>query len=194
MKQQLSALVLLPLVVSLGGCISFGAKPPASLLTLSSARPIAVGVTQSSGRALVMQVPTTPTSIASTRVPVQATPTTLAYLKDAAWSEPPARLFARLVADTLTANGTAVLTGVQSIDSPAGTLAGELRNFGVDASDRTAVVTFDAALTRGRQRSIEKRRFEARVPVATIDAAGAGPALNDAANQVAAQVAEWAGR
>ena len=196
MKHLLPALVLVPPGLLLSGCISFGAKPPPSLLTLSPARSIAVGTVQNSARArtLVVQVPSTPSSLASTRVPVQATPTTLAYLKGAAWSEPPARLFARLVADTLTANGTVVLSGVQSTDSPAGTLAGELRNFGVDATERAAVVTFDAALTRGGQPSVEKRRFEARVPLATVDAAGAGPALNDAANQVAAQVAEWAGR
>jgi cholesterol transport system auxiliary component len=186
---------LLPLL-ALSGCLSFGAKPPKSLLTLTPATPVTVGQAQSSARArsIVVQVPTTTAALANTRVPVQATPTTLAYVKDAAWAEPPARLFARLLADTMTAGGVVVLSGVQSVDSPAGNLGGELRQFGFDATDRTAVVTFDAALTRGGQNAIEKRRFEARVPVATIDAASAGTALNDAANQVAAQVTDWAGR
>ena len=192
MKQPFAALMLLPLA----GCISFGAKPPPTLLTLSPARQIAVGQVQNSARAtsLVVQVPVTAASLATVRVPVQATPTTLAYLKDAAWAEPPARLFARLVADTLSAGGTVVLSGVQSIDSPAGNLAGELRAFGIDATTREAVVTFDGALTRGGQNAVEKRRFEARVPLVTIDAASAGPALNEAANKVAAEVAGWAGR
>ena len=192
MKQLLSVLLVLPLA----GCLSFGAKPPKSLLTLSPARQIAVGQVQNSGRArsMVVQVPVTSATLATVRVPVQATPTTLAYLKDAAWAEPPARLFARLLADTLSAGGTVVLSGVQSIDSPAGNLAGELRSFGVDATTREAVVTFDAALTRGAPSAIEKRRFETRVPVAAIDAATVGPALNDAANRVAADVAAWAAR
>lgn len=192
MKRVLLLLALLPLA----GCISFGAKPPPSLLTLTAATPIAVGAVQSSaqGRAIILQVPTTPASLATQRVPVQATATSLAYVEDAVWSEPPARLFARLLADTLSAGGTVVVQGVQPVDSPAGKLGGELRQFGFDATARTAVVTFDAVLTRGGTTTVEKRRFEASVPVATIDAASAGPALNDAANQVAAQVATWAAR
>lgn len=194
MKRLLPLAAPLAPALLLAGCISFGAKPPPSLLTLTAAQPIAVGQAQTSARAraLVVQVPTTPASLATQRVPVQSTPTTLAYVKDAVWAEPPARLFARLLADTLTANGTVILSGVQGVDSPAGNLAGELRDFGFDAASRSAVVTFDAALIRGGQTAVEKRRFEARVPVAAIDAAAAGPALNDAANQVAAQVAQWA--
>ncbi|HEU0043991.1 ABC-type transport auxiliary lipoprotein family protein [Sphingomonas sp.] len=184
------ALTFLPLA----GCISFGAKPPASLLTLTAATPIAVGPVQSSAqaRAILLQLPTTPASLATQRVPVQATATTLAYVPDALWAEPPARLFARLLADTLTAGGAVVISGVQPVDSPAGKLSGELRAFGFDATERSAVVTFDATLTRSGSTALEKRRFEARVPVAAIDAATAGTAINDAANQVAAQVAQWA--
>ena len=186
-------LLLLPL---LAGCIRFGAKPPPSLLTQTPATPIAVGQAQSSAgaRAIVVGEPTTPAALAALRVPVQTTPTEIAYVENAQWVEPPARLFARLLADTLTAGGTVVLSGVQSVDSPAGSLRGELRSFGFDATARTAVVTFDALLTRGGGTTVEKRRFEASVPVATIDAATAGTALNDAANQVAAQVAGWAAR
>jgi cholesterol transport system auxiliary component len=47
---------------------------------------------------------------------------------------------------------------------------------------------------RGSDAVFEKRRFEARVPVAKIDAEQAGPALSQAANQVAAQVADWVGK
>ena len=63
--------------------------------------------------------------------------------------------------------------------------------FGIDAATRQAVVTFDAALTRAGKTKVEKRRFEARVPVATIDATTSGTALNQAANQVAVEVAQW---
>ena len=56
------------------------------------------------------------------------------------------------------------------------------------------MVIFDASLMRNGQTAIEKRRFEARVPVGKIDAQSVGPALNQAANQVAQQVADWVGR
>ena len=196
MTHRLLRFAAVAAALPLAGCLSFGGKPPKALLTLTPATAIPVGQAQSSAgaRTIVVQVPAVPASLATQRVPVQSTPTTLAYVPDASWAEPPARLFARLLADTLTAGGAVVLPGVQSIDSPAANLGGELRQFGFDATARAAIVTFDAVLTRGGQVTVEKRRFEARVPVALIDADTAGTALNDAANQVAAQVAAWAGR
>ncbi|HEX8555040.1 MAG TPA: ABC-type transport auxiliary lipoprotein family protein [Sphingomonas sp.] len=183
--------------LTLAGCISFGAEPPPSLLTLTPDTAVPIGQPQSSAaaRSITVAVPTTPQALAATRVPVQATPTTLAYVKEAVWAEPPARLFARLVADTLTArSGLVVLSPAQSISDPGARLGGELRNFGLDATQRVAIVTYDASLVRTGATTVEKRRFEARVPVATIDAATAGPALNQAANQVAVEVTDWVGR
>ena len=55
-------------------------------------------------------------------------------------------------------------------------------------------MTFDAALIRGNDPVIEKRRFEARAPGSAIEPAPAGAALNQAANEVAAQIADWVGR
>lgn len=188
-----AALAALPL----SGCISFGAEPPDALLTLTAtAQPQpGVGQTSAAARSIVVQVPATSTALATARVPVQATGTTLAYVKDAQWSEPPARLFARLLSDTLTAQARmVVLTPAQSFSDPSANLAGELRAFGLDATQRQAVVTYDASLTRAGETAVEKRRFEARVPVATIDAAAAAPALNQAANQVAGEVATWVAR
>ncbi len=187
---------LLPVgsLLPLAACISFGADPPERLLTLNAASQPEAGQAQSSrtGRAIVVQVPSSPAAIANTRVPVRTGDTALAYVKDAQWSEPPTRLFARLVSDTVTARaGMVVLTPAQSFDDPSANLGGELRYFGLDAATREAVVTFDASLTRAGQTTVEKRRFEARVPVAAIDAASAGPALNQAANTVATQVADW---
>ena len=186
----LPAAALLPLAA----CISFGADPPKQLLTLNAAAQPEAGQAQSSrsGRPIVVQVPSSPAAIANTRVPVRTGDTALAYVKDAQWSEPPARLFARLLADTVTARaGMVVLTPAQSFEDPSANLGGELRYFGLDDATREAVVTYDASLTRAGQTTVEKRRFEARVPVATLDAVAAGPALNQAANTVASQVADW---
>jgi cholesterol transport system auxiliary component len=190
-------LAVLALALSLAGCISFGAKPPPSLLTLTAAVAPAVGQDQRSAgaKSITIEVPVTPQSVATTRVPVQASATSIAYVPKAQWAEPPARLFARLLSDTVAARtGRVVLSSVQPVTDASAHLGGELRSFGLDATTRQAVVTFDAALLRVPGKSgLETRRFEARVPVATIDADAAGPALNDAANQVAAQVADWIG-
>lgn len=192
--------VLLPVIagaLSLGGCISFGAKPPPSLLTLQSAQSVPAGETRSSANAatITIAVPSVSQALATTRVPVQSTGTSLAYVKDAQWVELPARLFARLTADTVAAKtGRVVLSTAQSFSDPGARLSGELRNFGLDGTTSEAVVTFDAALIRTTGEVVEKRRFEARVPVTAIDAGNAARGINQAANQVAGEVADWVGK
>jgi cholesterol transport system auxiliary component len=193
MKKLLIGLALLPLA----GCISFGADAPDSLLSLTSTEQVPVGQAQSSAgaRTITIQVPNVPQALANNRVPVQATATDIAYVKDAQWVEPPARQFARVLSDTVGArSGRVVLSGAQSFADPGARLAGELRNFGIDAASSSAVVTYDAALVRDEGGAVEKRRFEARVPVSAIEAAPVGVALNQAANQVAVEVADWVGR
>ncbi|WP_066781962.1 ABC-type transport auxiliary lipoprotein family protein [Sphingomonas sp. CCH5-D11] len=193
MKKLLISLALLPLA----GCVSFGAKPPESLLSLTATEQVPVGQAQSSAgaRTVSIQVPAVPQALANNRIPVQASATDIAYVKDAQWVEPPARQFARLLSDTVTARtGRVVLSGAQSLADPGARLAGELRMFGVDAATSAAVVTYDAALVRDEGGALEKRRFEARVPVSAIEPAPVGAALNQAANQVASEVADWIGR
>jgi len=197
MTAMKTPLLILLAALPLSACISFGAAPPPTLLTLTSASSVAVGQDQNSGtaRSITLQVPTVPQALATARVPVQSTATSIAYVKDAQWAEPPARLFARLMSDTVAARtGMVVLSSVQAVGDPSAQLGGELRNFGLDATTREAVVTFDASLTRAGMQSVEKRRFEARVPVAAIDAPSAAAGINTAANSVAQQVADWVGR
>lgn len=185
------------LAASLSGCISFGSKPPASLLTLDSAVTLPVGESQRSNVAatITISVPSVPQELSSSRVPVHSGGTAIAYVKDAQWVERPSQLFARLLGDTITSKtGRLVLSTRQSQLDPGAYLMGELRAFGVDADRGEAVVTYDAALIRGSETVVEKRRFEARVPVAPVEAAPVGTALNTAANRVAAEVADWVGR
>ena len=184
------------LTLPLAGCLSFGPKTPPSLLTLSPATPIAAGTTQASPGAgsITIAVPSVPQEIASLRVPVRSTPTTLAYLKDARWVEAPNRLFARLLSDAVTTRTGRVVVGNRMFGEPGATMTGELRSFGVDAATSSAVVTFDAAIVRQSGSPLEKRRFEASVPVAAVTPGEVGVALNQAANQVAGDVADWVGR
>ncbi|MEI9852827.1 MAG: ABC-type transport auxiliary lipoprotein family protein [Sphingomonas sp.] len=192
-RSLLAPLLLLPLAA----CISFGAKPPPSLLTLNSAVEIPVGETRSSNAAasITIAVPSSTQELATPRVPVRQNGTTVAYVKDAQWVELPARLFARLLADTVTAKtGRVVLSNRQSLIDPGARLTGELRQFGVDATAGEAIVTYDASLIRGAEPVFEKRRFEARVAISEVEAGAVGAALNEAANRVAAEVAEWVGK
>ena len=184
------------LALPLAGCISFGAKPPPSLLTLTAATPIAAGTTQAAPGAgtITIATPTVPQEISSVRVPVHATETTVAYLKDAQWVEAPNRLFARLLSDAVTTRTGRIVVGNRMFGEPGATMAGELRHFGVDAPSSSVVVTFDASLIRDSGRPLEKRRFEARVPVTAVLPNEVGLALNQAANQVAGEVADWVGR
>ncbi len=192
------ALLALPLLLPLGACVSFGAKPPPQLLTLDPSVTLPVGQVQRSSESptITIGVPAVPQELSGARVPVHAGGTTIAYVKAAQWVEPPSRLFARLLSDTVTSRtGRVVLSGRQSQMDPGAQLSGELRAFGVDADTGEAVVTFDATLLRGGESVVfEKQRFEARVPVTPIEAEPVGAALSKAANLVAAQVADWVGK
>ena len=197
MRSSLLLTAALPLAAALSGCISFGAKPPASLLSISSTASVPPGQTQSSATAptITILVPGASQALAGVRVPVQADQTSIAYVANAQWVEPPNRMFVRLLTDTVPARtGRIVLSSAQSFADPGAVLSGELRNFGVDAASSQAVVTFDASLIRVTGKVVEKRRFEARVPVSAVAAVPVGVGLNQAANQVAADVADWVGK
>lgn len=109
-------LVLAAAIVPLAGCLSFGGKPPKQLLTIASTAQPQPGAAQiaSATRAIVVQVPAVPQTIANTRIPVQQSDVAVAYIKDAQWSEPPARLFARVLGDTLTARAGMVVLARRS--------------------------------------------------------------------------------
>lgn len=193
LKISLALLAMVPL----SACISFVADPPPSLLTLTSASSMTVGQTQSSADTptITIMVPAVSQALATARVPVQSGETAIAYVPKAQWVEPPARLFARLLSDTVTARtGRVVLSNAQSFADPGARLSGELRSFGVDSGSSAAVVVFDGSLMRNEGHVIEKRRFEARVPIARIESKAAGDGLNQAANQVAVEVADWVGK
>ncbi len=225
----MKTLVSLAATVALAGCISFGAKPPPVLLTLTTSAQVPVGQQQAAAvspgttastlslggqpvatvtnqslapqqggggtASITIQVPTVPQELATPRVPVQASPTTVAYIKQAIWVEPPAQGFQRVLSDTITARtGRIVLSSAQSYQTGSAQLTGELRTFGIDAASRSAVVVYDASLLRATGSGLVKQRFEARVSVASVDAEGAGVGLNSAANRVAAEVADWVGR
>ena len=188
MKTSYVALLLLPLA----GCVSFGGKPPKQLMTLSATDKVAIGVTRTaaSGQTVTILSPSAPAAILAPRVPVYRGGIAIAYVKDAAWVDSPARLFQRLLSETVAAKtGKIVLDLRQYTTDPGLRVQGNLLMFGIDEDKNEAVVTYEAVIVRDK--ALDSRRFEARVRVGVIDATSVGPALNEAANKVAADVADW---
>ena len=183
-----AALVL----VALGGCVSLGGKAPKTLLTLTTSAAVPVDTIRraSADNTILILTPTAAAAVATVRIPVYDG-TALSYVADGAWNEPPVRGVQRLLSETVTArSATIVLDPRQYGANPAMRLTGQLQRFGVDPIGMQAVVTYDAQLSREAGR-IETRRFEVKVPIASVEAGLAGTALNRAANDLAAQVADW---
>ncbi|HEX7709480.1 MAG TPA: ABC-type transport auxiliary lipoprotein family protein [Sphingomonadaceae bacterium] len=179
----------------LSGCISFGKKPPPTLLDLTPAQAAAAGAGAqgTADQAIAVMVPDAPLKLDVTQVPVQVNASTVAYLKGAVWVEKPAQLFARLITETIRAKGTRlVIDGLDARYRAATKLSGQLVEMGYDAPSGSVVVTFDAVLQQP-DGQIRTQRFENRVAGVAPTAAAVAPALNQAANQVAAAVAAWVG-
>lgn len=188
-------LYALPLIMALGACVSFGGKAPVSMLVLTADNVVAAGTARSAtvAEALVIQIPQVPRKLDNNRVPVQIDASSIAYLKDAFWADKPARLMQMLLAETVSAkSGNLVLNEVDAGGKAVRILSGSLLEFGIDAATNEAVIVYDVVkIIRGS--ATQKRRFEARRPVTAIAPAPAGAALNAAANDVAGQIADWAG-
>lgn len=193
MKAQRTLLILAG-AAALSGCFSFGGDTPDTLMRLSAEATRGPSARAAPNeQAITVVVPAVSQELETVRVPVRTGATAVAYLKDAQWVDDPGALFARLVGETISATtGRVVLDPRQFTFDPGQRLTGTLHTFGLDADTMEAVVVYDAAIARGAD-GVETRRFEARVPVAAIDAASAPAALNRAANQVAAEVAAWVG-
>ena len=179
----------------LSGCISLGSEPPEQLLTLTPSVAIPAGAAAEGeiAAALAVQVPNTTQRLNVTRVPVTTSDSSLAYLEDAFWVEKPAQLFRNVLAETIRAKGNRMVVGAGELEYVArNQLAGQLVDMGYDATTGSVVVRYDAVL-RGDEGTIRTRRFEETIPGVLPEAVAVGAALNQAANTVADQVAEWVG-
>ena len=179
----------------LAGCISLGAEPPPSLLTLTPATsaPAGTGASADEASAIALVPFEAPQRLDVTRVPVQVTDSEIAYLKDAVWVEKPARLFRRLLAETIRTRSNRVVVDGDDPGVLADTrLRGTVREFGYDARTSSVVVRIDM-VRNGAGSQVTTQRFEAVVPGVAPEVGAVGPALNSAANDVAAQIAAWIG-
>ncbi len=179
----------------LSGCISFGAEPPEQLLTLTSAASVPAGSATEgqADAALAVRVPSVTQRLDVNRIPVVTSDSSLAYLVDAFWVEKPARLFRNVLAETIRAKGNRLVATGGELEYVASTqLSGALSAMDYDAASGSVVVRYDAVLQLPDGR-ILTRRFEETVSGVPAEAGAVGAAMNDAANTVADQVAEWVG-
>jgi cholesterol transport system auxiliary component len=181
--------------LALSGCISFGPKPPKTLLTLVPASTVTANTARQAGpgQTVTILYPTAPAAISVPRVPVYGSDGTITYVKGVAWNDTPSHLFQNLLSEVVAAKTGKVVVDVRQYTIDPGTrVSGQLVKFGIDAQAMQAVVIYDAILIRAGGTGIETRRFEARAPVGSIET-GSGAALNVAVNNVALQVAGWVG-
>ena len=197
MKKMLRVSAVAAVALSLSACalLGGGPKPPPTLLTLtpSAAAPESLARSANAGETVTIELPVIPKELRSVRVPAQVGPTAVAYIKDLQWVDTPDRLFQDLLSETvLRTTSRVVIDPKQAALDPGLVVSGQLSRFGYEAGEGGVLVRYDAAMSAAGGTRVETRRFEARVP-ADGTAGTVGPALNDAANQVAAQVAQWIG-
>lgn len=195
--RDIMRIALLAAALPLAGCISFGAKPPPTLMTLSTDAAIAPGqaTVARENTSVTVYVPGAPPELGGLRVPVKAGANAVAYLKDAQWADAPPRLFRSLLAETITARtGRVTLDPRQYTLAPGMRLAGRLTDFGLDAAQNRVVATYDASLVRRDGQPLEIRRFQATAPLAAQDANTVAAALSQASNRIAGEVADWIGK
>ena len=188
----LSLVAALPLA----GCVKLGSKVPDQLISLTP-QAVAPAGAIGTGRfadAIVVLDPSAERRLDVQRVPVKVDAATGAYLKDATWVEKPARQFRRLLAETIRAKGGRLVLESDDYDVAGRiVLSGRLLDMGYDAQSQSVVVRYDA-LRENADGSVQSQRFEATVPGVAPRAGAVAPALNRAANEVAAQVAQWLGQ
>ncbi len=193
---RFTRLAVIPLLALAAGACFGGGSKPTELLTLTAVETLPPGAVRSAGdgQAVAVTTPNVPRALASTRIPVYVSATSIQYLINAVWVAQPKELFRTLLSETIAARTGRLVLDPGNFSAASGTtLSGQLLQFGFDPTRMEVVVVYEAALSRGDQ-PLQTQRFESRVPVTGQTAAIIVPALNQAANQVAEQVADWVGR
>lgn len=188
--------VPIALAAALGGCsLLGGAKPPATLFTITTSAPDPQQITRTAaaGQAVTVGLPVIEKSLRTPRIAVDLGATQVQYVKGVQLVDYPDRLFQQLLSETIRrTTNRVVLDPKQSTLDPGVHISGELQRFGYDANTGQVVVQYDAAMSTEGGARIDTRRFTASAPADGTNKT-VPQALNDAANQVAIQVAQWIG-
>ncbi len=134
-------------------------------------------------------------ALGTQRVLVTDGATEIAYLKGGQWAAQPTDLFRSLLSETISTKTGRIVVDPRLLAIQADTrLSGQISAFGLDGPGRAVVVTFDATLAHSDSDQVQSRRFSARAPVSSEQPDAVANALNQAANQVAGEVADWVGK
>ena len=174
-------------LVQIGGA----GEAPDSLLTIRADTGEPKPVT---GKPLLVTTPSAPGALRTLRIPVTTQATEIAYLPEASWVEQPVVLFQRLLGEVVQARtGRPVIDERNADIAGAHRLSGRLIEFGLDVRSAPQVrVRYDAMLSAPGTGYVASRSFEATRPVNAETGPAVARALNDAANEVAASVGDWA--
>lgn len=192
-SSAMRACVALSACVSLSGCLGLGGKAPDQLISLAPSSRAQVGPTTTAALAdaIVVLDPEADRSIDVLRVPVRVNAATIAYLKDVAWVERPARQFRSLLAEALRTRTSRLVVEDGDFDVAGRTVVkGRLLAMGYDAPSQSVVVRIDVQ-RQDKGGPVTSRRFEAMVPGIKAEALPVATAIGQASNDVAAQVATW---
>lgn len=181
------------LIAGCGPLVQIGGagEPPDSLLTVRADTGEPKSIT---GKPLLVTVPSAPGALRTLRIPVTTETTEIAYLPKASWVEQPVVLFQRLLGEVVQARtGRPVIDERNADISGAHRLSGRLIEFGLDVRGAPQVrVRYDAMLSAPRTGYVASRSFEATRPVNAETGPAVARGLNEAANEVAASVGDWA--
>ncbi|WP_374596801.1 ABC-type transport auxiliary lipoprotein family protein [Sphingosinicella sp.] len=181
------------LIAGCGPLVQIGGAgdPPDSLLTIQAQTGEPAALT---GKPLLVTVPSAPGALRTLRIPVTTQTTEIAYLPKANWVEQPVVLFQRLLGEVVQARtGRPVIDERNADIAGAHRLSGRLLEFGLDVRGAPQVrVRYDAILSAPGTGYVASRSFEATRPVGAETGPAVARALNEAANEVAANVGDWA--
>ena len=184
-------------IVDLGGT-----DAPQALYTLAMQQPPIATDPEGESRSLRADLPllvedaTAPAELRTLRILVRPRDIEVAYLPDVRWNDRPSRMFTRMLISYLNVDQTApILTGRQ-IDLPYRfRLSGRISEFQLEPNageGRSVLVGYVATLAEAApMRFIATRKFEKRIEIASDDHETVSRALNEAANDCAAQVVSW---
>ncbi len=182
-------------LTALSGCVSIGGggEQPDQLIDLTPRAVAPAGASESGqvDEAVFVFEPEVQNRLDNKRVPVQIDDSSVAYLQGATYVDRPARLFQHLLAETLRAKGgMLVVEGVDPGLPNRTRLYGQLVDMGYNARSSSVIVTYDAVQI-APDGTVRSQRFSHTVDGLTPDVISVAPALNEAANAVALDVANW---
>src|SRR3978361_223013 len=101
--------------LALSGCISFGPKPPKTLLTLVPASTVTANTARQAGpgQTVTILYPTAPAAISVPRVPVYGGDGTISDVKGVAWNDTPSHLFQNMLSEVVAAKTGKVVVDVR---------------------------------------------------------------------------------